>query len=326
MKTKQSLMKFAAVAAAASALSFGVSAQDAEGKVKIGDAEGKAELNLPNRDNDKKLDLNADVNANRDRTGLDAQGDARNVGAAKINKASGLMGMEVRNHQNENLGNISDIVFDLNSGKISYVVLGVGGFLGIGEKLIAVPPSAFARGVDESYVLLNADKLRIQNAPGFVKTSWPNPHDWRGGDYWKDVEVGGTAGVDTGRGTRSELNDPLRRSGSADVEVQANRRSSEERNLRAGQETRRDLNDKDAMVFHGRITSVNPEQRTISIEGENGSRTFKVESQSALQVRNQKATSLTDFKVGQSVSVRYHEKDGDHVADHVMTTTVVEPK
>src|SRR5580704_6719717 len=48
-------------------------------------------------------------------------------------RASKLIGVNVYNTQNEKLGDISEILLD-QSGKVSSIVVGVGGFLGIGER------------------------------------------------------------------------------------------------------------------------------------------------------------------------------------------------
>jgi sporulation protein YlmC with PRC-barrel domain len=53
--------------------------------------------------------------------------------------ASSLNGNSARNRKGENIGNLKDIMIDVNSGKIAYGVLDFGGFLGIGNKLFAVP-------------------------------------------------------------------------------------------------------------------------------------------------------------------------------------------
>jgi sporulation protein YlmC with PRC-barrel domain len=53
-------------------------------------------------------------------------------------RASKLVGLRVYNEANENVGSINDILTD-KSGAIKAVVIGVGGFLGMGEHLVAVP-------------------------------------------------------------------------------------------------------------------------------------------------------------------------------------------
>lgn len=58
-------------------------------------------------------------------------------------RMSRLVGMDVRNDRGENLGDIKDLVVDVDSGRVQYAVVGIGGFLGIGEKLSAFPMTAF---------------------------------------------------------------------------------------------------------------------------------------------------------------------------------------
>jgi sporulation protein YlmC with PRC-barrel domain len=53
-------------------------------------------------------------------------------------RASKVVGLSVYNEKNESLGSINDILMD-KGGNIKAVVLGVGGFLGVGEHLVAVP-------------------------------------------------------------------------------------------------------------------------------------------------------------------------------------------
>jgi len=53
-------------------------------------------------------------------------------------RASKLVGLNVYNDKNESVGSINDMLTDKN-GKIVAVVIGVGGFLGVGEHLVAVP-------------------------------------------------------------------------------------------------------------------------------------------------------------------------------------------
>jgi sporulation protein YlmC with PRC-barrel domain len=53
-------------------------------------------------------------------------------------RASKMVGMSVYNDKNESLGSINDFLADKN-GKLVAVVIGVGGFLGVGEHLVAIP-------------------------------------------------------------------------------------------------------------------------------------------------------------------------------------------
>jgi len=91
-----------------------------------------------------------------------------------INKASKLIGMQVRNTKNENLGKITDLVIDQKSGKVAYAALSVGGVLGVGDKLVAVPFEAFTPNPGQDGLVLNIDKQRLQQAPGFSQNNWPD--------------------------------------------------------------------------------------------------------------------------------------------------------
>src|SRR2546423_4127059 len=53
-------------------------------------------------------------------------------------RASKVVGLNVYNDKNESVGSINDLLTDKN-GKIVAVVIGVGGFLGVGEHLVAIP-------------------------------------------------------------------------------------------------------------------------------------------------------------------------------------------
>jgi sporulation protein YlmC with PRC-barrel domain len=104
---------------------------------------------------------------------------------AKSNKATGLIGMEVRNQNDEKLGSIKDLVVDLQSGKVAYAVLDGGGLLK--DKLFAVPLSAFAPSADHKHLILNADKSKMEAAKGFDKDAWPsssNP-EWGADTFWE---------------------------------------------------------------------------------------------------------------------------------------------
>lgn len=89
-------------------------------------------------------------------------------------KGSTFTGAHVKNPQGETLGDIKDIVIDRASGRVAYAVVSFGGFLGMGEKLFAVPWSAFAQpDTSKDTFVLAMDKERLKNAPGFDHNNWP---------------------------------------------------------------------------------------------------------------------------------------------------------
>ena len=85
-----------------------------------------------------------------------------------------FIGANVENPQGQNLGDIKDIVIDRASGRMAYAVVSFGGFLGMGEKLFAVPWGAFSQPkADKDTFVLDIDKERLKNAPGFDAHNWP---------------------------------------------------------------------------------------------------------------------------------------------------------
>jgi len=94
-------------------------------------------------------------------------------------RASTLEKLKVRNLAGDDLGKISDLVIDANSGKITYVALDFGGFLGVGDKLFAVPWHSFRYEMtnNEEHLVLDVPKEQLKQAPGFDKNRWPNMAD-----------------------------------------------------------------------------------------------------------------------------------------------------
>lgn len=88
--------------------------------------------------------------------------------------ANTLTGNDVYNQNDEKLGDIKEFMLDMRNGRVSYAVLSFGGFLGLGEKLFAVPWSALFLDTINKRFTLNVDKDRLADAPGFDKDQWPN--------------------------------------------------------------------------------------------------------------------------------------------------------
>ena|ERR1700679_2563430 len=106
-----------------------------------------------------------------------------NTGTLTVEKygvalASKLIGESVINQQNEDLGNIRELVIDAQSGRLAYAVLSFGGFLGMGTKLFAMPWGAFEFSATKNKLVLNVDKEKLKSAPGFEKDAkWPDFSD-----------------------------------------------------------------------------------------------------------------------------------------------------
>jgi hypothetical protein len=92
-------------------------------------------------------------------------------------KASSVIGTSVVDPQDESLGNIKEIVIDPSSGRVAYAVVSFGGFLGLGEKLFAIPFGAFKYNVTTNKYILNVPKEHLKEAPGFDSDHWPAMSD-----------------------------------------------------------------------------------------------------------------------------------------------------
>jgi sporulation protein YlmC with PRC-barrel domain len=146
----------------------------------------------------------------------DEQANSTANAPAKCNKASGIVGMEVRNQNNERLGRVKDVVFDLNNDRVSYAVItsvrrvfvgenenqpGIGlytrqlpavptGFVEVNAKLLAVPLSALRTSSNGKHLILNADKSKLVAAEGFDKNNWPSvtSPSWGAEPFWQTSE------------------------------------------------------------------------------------------------------------------------------------------
>lgn len=95
----------------------------------------------------------------------------------RILSATSLNGTNVKNLKKENIGEIQDLMVNLETGKVEYAVLSFGGFLGIGDKYFAVPIEVLQVSTKDREIMLDIDKERLKNAPGFDKDNWPSHAD-----------------------------------------------------------------------------------------------------------------------------------------------------
>jgi sporulation protein YlmC with PRC-barrel domain len=129
------------------------------------------DTNTRNRDRD-----NDDTTRTTPRTSSDAG--SSNV-RPMIYRASDVIGMNVENSRDQNIGEIEDLVLHPDTGDIRYAVVAKGGFLGVNEKFVAVPWSAFSYDAQEKDLTLDVDKETFDKYRGFDKNNWPNFADER---------------------------------------------------------------------------------------------------------------------------------------------------
>ena len=99
------------------------------------------------------------------------------TGAPRVLSSSSIVGTNVYNRENKSIGEIKDLMIDLRSGEVQYAVLSFGGFLGMGDKLFAIPLESFSPNAKDETFVLDITKERLEKAPGFDKDHWPSTAD-----------------------------------------------------------------------------------------------------------------------------------------------------
>ena len=132
---------------------------------------------------------------NDNATGVNDSGNRANT-PVKYLSSSTITANKVFNNSEEKLGEVKDLMVNLQDGRIEYVVIEFGGFLGMGEKYFAVPFKALTLDTNRHAFILNQKREVLENAPGFDKDHWPdtNSHEMEtANSYW-----GGFMGANTG--------------------------------------------------------------------------------------------------------------------------------
>lgn len=94
--------------------------------------------------------------------------------AAGVIRASEMLGYNIENSAGDDVGEIEDIVVDLNSARVLYAVLSFGGFTDLGENFYAVPLRTLNFNHENETFVLDVDENMLQNAPSFSMDDWPN--------------------------------------------------------------------------------------------------------------------------------------------------------
>ena len=135
----------------------------------------KQDVAIKQKELDREIDKESRANSSVD----------KNQDQQRVRRASKILGSDVKNLRGNKLGEIKELVVDPDRGRIVYAVLSVGGFLGIKDKLFAVPWTALNLSRDKEYYTLDIEKDKLKGAPGFDRNAWPNMADehWRADVY-----------------------------------------------------------------------------------------------------------------------------------------------
>lgn len=99
------------------------------------------------------------------------------LGRTTILSANTLTDVRVRNHANEELGLLEELMIDLDTGAVRYAILGMGGFLGLGERMIALPWGALHYSSADEMFVVDFERTKLESAPSFDRNHWPNMTD-----------------------------------------------------------------------------------------------------------------------------------------------------
>jgi len=94
-----------------------------------------------------------------------------------VHKAKELIGMNVKNVNNEDVGEVNNTMIDLPAGRVTYVILQPDRNLKLGNNLYALPPDAFAMGADHKTLGADLTKEKLAGAPHFSKDNWATLSD-----------------------------------------------------------------------------------------------------------------------------------------------------
>lgn len=97
--------------------------------------------------------------------GQQQEPDERPMNQVSIAQAESIKGSSVRNQQGEEIGQVEGLVVDVKKGQLSYAIVGVGGFLGVGEKSVAVPWDRLQPGDQPQSFALNVNRQTLEQAP-----------------------------------------------------------------------------------------------------------------------------------------------------------------
>jgi len=127
-----------------------------------------------------------DTFQNENLTGVNKEGTRPNS-PLRFLTASSIIGDKVHNAKGEHMGKIEEIMLDITTGKIEYVVIEFGGFLTIGEKYFAIPFSLLTVDPVNKAFIFDQPREILEKAPGFDLNHWPETNLHAEESYWDFV-------------------------------------------------------------------------------------------------------------------------------------------
>ena len=118
-------------------------------------------------------------------TGVNHQDPQANTPVRRLT-ATSIIGDAVENPKGESLGEINNLMINVRTGKVEYAVIEFGGFLGVGQKLFAIPFEELRVDEEKEIFVLNRDKDYLKESPGFDPNHWPDTNDH---DYFDNVNT-----------------------------------------------------------------------------------------------------------------------------------------
>lgn len=97
-----------------------------------------------------------------------------------ILSSDSLAGDPIKNRDGEKIADVKDMMIDLRTGRVAYIVVAYGGIMGLGDKFFAVPWSAVNVDQQDHSLIIDLDEEVLKKAPGFDKDVWPDfsSADW----------------------------------------------------------------------------------------------------------------------------------------------------
>jgi sporulation protein YlmC with PRC-barrel domain len=94
-----------------------------------------------------------------------------------------LSSNKVLNRDGDEIGQVEEIMIDLQTGRIAYVAMSFGGLLRMGAKFLAIPWDVLRVDEDRQCFIFDVDKESLETTPGFDPLDWPDEHvaEWKPG-------------------------------------------------------------------------------------------------------------------------------------------------